>query len=500
MLIHRFLSKGLAALLWGTTIFSFIISVYGMYHHDKATFYLLPTRAWELLFGALAATGYFALPQKKSIREIASALGFILIVATLFLLNDEHKFPGYNALYPCLGALLIITAGKDDFTPRFNQLLSFKPIVFIGLISYSFYLWHWPVFVYTKHFFYGSLTLSQQWGMIIASLLLAALSWHFVERPFRGKTSPFNRKQIFTLSGVGMVLFAAFAYVGIQQKGLPQRFDGEVLRLASYEKSKYKVPRECRPDKQKKPLKAPSCIVDNASEPAKIILWGDSHTGALAPVLSKASIRHNLSLGHYYFMGCPIFYGLDRMDKTEDLCKDFCKLSAHKIINDKNIQTVILVGRWSDYTQGSTWKYGPAEKKKREFGTLEERQADYTTAFHQTMDALLNAGKKVVLSYPIPEIAYKVPNTLAQKLMLEGQMPEQFAVPFENYKERHKFIFSLFDRYNHPNLVKVYPHKLLCDDKVCKTYANGHALYYDDDHLSLEGAEYILPLFEPYLK
>ncbi len=161
---------------------SFLVSVYGVARHPVAAFYLLPTRAWELLLGSLVAT----LPpipsplNRRTVRDFAATTGFASILVPAFLYTKETPFPGVAALAPCLGTALLIWAnGRTEGTaPTFiARLLSLNPIVFVGLISYSLYLWHWPLLAFATYYSPKLLPFSTRLLAVAAGIVLAILSW-----------------------------------------------------------------------------------------------------------------------------------------------------------------------------------------------------------------------------------------------------------------------------------------------------------------------------------
>ncbi|TXH69386.1 MAG: acyltransferase [Thiothrix sp.] len=179
-----------------------------------ANFYLLPSRFWELLLGALAAV-YLKNKQVSTgwLAQCLSLVGLALVLGSIFLLNNSLPFPSSYALFPTLGATLIILFASPHNLA--GQALSLKPLVFVGLISYSAYLWHQPLLVFARMQPYVEANLALMAAMALASLVFAWLSWRFVESPFRNRQR-FTRRQIFLLAGVGSLFFLGLGYVFAQ--------------------------------------------------------------------------------------------------------------------------------------------------------------------------------------------------------------------------------------------------------------------------------------------
>ncbi len=184
--------------LW---VASFVQSVTVTPQFPALAFYFLPMRAWELLTGALLAVGKQNLPANKVVREISGWLGLGLMLYAIFCFNRHTRVPGLAALIPCSGAAFFILSSTGDFS-LVGWMFSFRPLVFIGLISYSLYLWHWPLLVFARYLATGELSLSYRLGLLAASLGLAILSWKFIEIPIRKRRIIKVRWQISTLADI----------------------------------------------------------------------------------------------------------------------------------------------------------------------------------------------------------------------------------------------------------------------------------------------------------
>jgi len=184
--LFRTKPKALRHWILGIAVVSLVVSVIGCYstNNHRSTFYLLPSRIWELLTGALLALNRGRFSTNPLKRESSGFLGLALIAWSIFAYDDDTRFPGLAALPPCLGAALII-ASSETKSSIIGRLLSFKPFVFIGLVSYPLYLWHWPLLIYATYVSGHELSFETHnqallVGLLLASFLLAVLSWKFV--------------------------------------------------------------------------------------------------------------------------------------------------------------------------------------------------------------------------------------------------------------------------------------------------------------------------------
>jgi len=180
---------------------SFSLSVYWSYHNPNANFYLLPTRAWELLMGAFLAAYSARRASKRWLAEILSWSGLFAILWSIFQYSPDTRFPGAAALLPCVGTAFLIQSNRDSLT-SVGTFLATRPVVFVGLISYSLYLWHWPVLVFAEYWTIERLPLVHRVLLLLGSIGLAALSWKFVETPFRQRTVFKTRPQVFAFASI----------------------------------------------------------------------------------------------------------------------------------------------------------------------------------------------------------------------------------------------------------------------------------------------------------
>jgi peptidoglycan/LPS O-acetylase OafA/YrhL len=297
MLIWRWGMRWVVALLFIAALGSLAAAEWTAHAKPIASFYLLPTRAWELLVGAFVAL-YMAKPRTAATtpnlaHQFGSAVGLLLIAGAVFWFDKQTPFPGLYALPPTLGAALIILFAGPQTTV--GRLLASKPFVSVGLISYSAYLWHQPLLALGKYKM-GSLPDQRILVMLAAaSLALAWLSWKYVEAPFRSPKT-FTRKQIFGFSLAGNALFIGLGVWGNLAEGYPSRF----LRMdALYAHRGEPLQRleECF----LLTANASTLNVENCAQrkgrPGNILLLGDSHAASVYPGLAEYLDQHHQALG-----------------------------------------------------------------------------------------------------------------------------------------------------------------------------------------------------------
>ena len=501
--IHRWLRGRWVAWLAPLAVLSFAFSVWGVRHSPTATFYLAPTRAWELLLGSLLALGAFPRLPGRLPMEIAGALGLALIAWGVVTLSATSPFPGLNALYPCLGAALVIYSGGSS--PTYTKaLLGTGPLVFIGLISYSLYLWHWPLLVFASFWNIYALSPLQTAVVVALSFGAAAFSWKFVEAPFRRRGGGFTRQRVFYAAGAASFVLAAFGLFGHLSQGWPSRVPASVAEIEAFANSVNPRQGTCliQPGHT---LTVDQTCTYGADVPPTYAVWGDSHADALIDGIGKVAKTHGAAVKFLALSSCPPLLDVKRTDPAYPCVADNNSFMDYLVGNDA-IRTVILIARYAVYVEGWTDDLGPAERGMPSSPYITDLDGTVTSlagrrdllrsALHKTVGKLLAAGKRVVLVYPIPEVGYDVPSTLARVTMVRRPL-DSFTRPFGLYEQRQKHVIEALDSLGDPDgLVRIYPVKRLCDADHCIVSAGGTPLYRDDDHLSLPGADYVAPLFD----
>lgn len=271
----------LLTLIGGIAVASLFTSVAEVRDYPSAAFYLLPSRAWQLLIGAITA---FATEQWKRVadrqpsgRLADEALGWggmAMIVYSLFSFDERTPFPGLNAALPTLGTALVLLGASER--SQVGRVLGWKPLVGLGLISYSAYLWHQPLFAFTKHALLADLPTGLAIVLCALTLVLAMLSWRYIEQPFRDR-SAVSRGTVFALSAAGMVAFVGLGFIG-------HRFSDQItsLRLRSVDpavRSQYRTRESLVADRNAFVARfLPEAGNDFSTNPAtrKILILGDS--------------------------------------------------------------------------------------------------------------------------------------------------------------------------------------------------------------------------------
>jgi peptidoglycan/LPS O-acetylase OafA/YrhL len=472
---------------------SFAFSVYAVHAGPAFAFYMLPSRAWELMLGAVLAIGGFAAPSARVVREVLAALGVVLIGIGVFVFTSATPFPGWEALLPCVGAALVIYAGQAR--TGVTDVLSTRPLVLIGLISYSLYLWHWPLFVFTRDVLGRDLHPWETAALIAVAFALAIASWRFVERPFRARGFRPPRWKLFGGALAAMVLAAACGAAIEVDHGVPQRFSPAVQRILAAVHDVDPRAVTCFGMTGADVRAGKLCrIGDPAARTPSFVLWGDSHAGAIIPAIDAIAKREHRSGIFAATDSCPPLLGVIRPDAWK--CKDFND-AVIVVASRPEIRDVILDARWAKNAEATS--YGDEGNGRILLYDDQGRSSDargahavFLRGLDRTVEALKDARKNVILVGSAPEIGWAVPEVLA-RLRLAGDNRDM-DLPLAAHLARQHTVMADFALMKWKYGVKVVdPTDVLCDDRVCHVILNGQPLYRDEHHLSATAARMLIP-------
>lgn len=462
-LLYRRWPKVIAPVLATIGVVSLALSVRWLHTDPALAFYSSPSRAFELMMGSLLAVGLRGDAAPRAWRESAAALGLALIVLACVLLTPRTPFPGAAALLPCLGAALLIWAGKHGGT-WVGRWVASPPLRWIGAMSFSLYLWHWPMLVLTRHWVLGEPTPWQAGAAVAASVLLAWASLKWVETPIR-RASHTDRRLL--AGGVACILAAlAVAWVLVErtwwvkpadaraQALLAGARDNNPHRMRCHGRFDYVIPYEDR------------CRFGDLSQPADTVVWADSHGAELALALGEAAGKAGRSVSQITSSTCPPALGFE--EPTRPRCVEHNDATLRGLSQDGAVDRVVLVARYGYYMQTQA-------------ASLEE-------GLRRSVVALTAAGKAVVLVEPFPDYGYPVPAALAA-LHRRGQAVEDFGQTRTAYVHRQRDALAMLDRLSRlPGVTVVRTSETFCASGRCAVVSDGRPLYFDDNHLSVTGA------------
>jgi hypothetical protein len=468
-------SGTLSILLSVVFLLSLGVAQWGAYNKPSATFFLLPTRGWELLVGVFAA---FYLKHNTHLKshntnQMLSLLGFGMIVYSIVAFDETTPFPSFYALLPTIGTgLLILCAVPKTFI---HKLLSSKFIVGIGLISYSAYLWHQPLLAFARHRTFAGIPDINLIALCLASLVLAWFSWKFVEAPFRDRKK-IKRYLIFMLSGFMLLMFTSIGLVTHFTSGFTDR-----VQLELRPNTLKKMPENCNFDfsKNLKIKDLNKCIFA-----ADIFLVGDSHAAALGFALEKELQKTGQNLVVLTHAGCLPIEGILRKFSQTKSCADFnAYLSKNIFVNN---DTVVLSSRWRFFIIGTRYNNGEGgieDGTNAQTYVADNKNEDLKRFFLKKIQKISETTDLIVINQ-IPEVGINVPKWYS---LTDTPLTHSYT----EYKIQNNSINEMFERIEDIKVLKT--DILVCNDKSlrCITRLGKKILYYDDDHPSTAFAELI---------
>ena len=323
---------------------SFLLAAYVVLRNRDLAFYMPYTRAWELLFGAFLALGMLPLPKSRLAREAMTASSILLIAICTWLYKATIPFPGITALLPCTAGLMLIMVGEQGKT-SLNTFLSWRPVAFVGAISYSLYLWHWPFIVIVKLgvvYRIRAGTLAGDAFVVVASLIVATLSWRFIEQPFRtGRFKRLRQRNVFKLAGACAAVFSMVVIIIQIKHGFPERFPLKAREVSTYMDV---LPRmrtgTCFIETGFSDFNKSACLHKVASQ-KNLLLFGDSHAAAL-----WWGLKENLpgvNILQATLAACPPTYGNYRRSS----CSQMRRYIYETYLPQNRVDAVVLSERWA---------------------------------------------------------------------------------------------------------------------------------------------------------
>lgn len=483
-------------LLLAILIASFVACVAPFGFRTETTFFLLPFRAWELVAGGLT---YLFTEQRRLPQRVASGMAWTSVLALVLAamqLSSAEAWPGWRTLLPIVASCLIIAARHDC-----NPLLANRAAQWIGLRSYSIYLWHWPFVVALG--LYG--WQDNPWAIMAAlavTLAAGALSYQFVEIPARMRSVGVRPSRLWLAFAAAFAGVAAPAAWLQGQNFLPQRtqaqstlayltdlppFDG-TASAACFDGS---LPDGCQYGKG----------------PVGAIMIGDSHAGVTASALSRITAEHGQATQLWSKGACMTVLGIHSIDRTEGArCMDFNQRMFDRLSEGKNTLPVVIVNRASLYPFGQlpteTHLHGRPQAVLPGIPAHDQAAflADYRQRFIDTACRYAKDNRHLFYMLPIPEFTVNIPNTLARSLMRSGPPARDITMPLAEYYQRNEYVIAALKEANARCSVQLLdPVPYLCDTEKCFGSQDGQPLYTDNNHINERGRQKLAPMFRALL-
>ena len=462
-------------------------SIWGVRTQPAAAFYSAHARAFELLLGALVAFGALPAPRHRLTREIISGLALLLILVPMVAYGKATPFPGLAALPPALGAALLIHAGSSGPT-LVRRALSARPCVLVGLMSYSLYLWHWPLLVFAQIASPLPLGFAVKAAILLLAAGLAALTYRLVETPFRRKRLCPEPRQLLLAGAACGVSLGLFGLVVMAGHGLPQRIPATIraqVLANSAMRAQFAYPPACRRnfrhvfERQENPVECP--IGGQGSK--TILFWGDSQIEQLYPLLAdlaRDGVPADTRLAAMTSGGCPPVPGINSIALGFD-CAGFNQ-RAFLRAQQPDIDSVVFAS--APYPAASLCQAGAGCLP---FADATEYEAHVTKAFAAQLRALADAHKKIIVILPFPSYPVAIPDYLNRMLAL-GQEPSLHLTRAQHLAQTQAFAQAFRAAAEAAGATIIDPSEVLCPDGACIYQRDHVSLYSDASHLGPDAA------------
>jgi len=461
---------------WRMLVTLFVISLVGsewmVRTHSSAAFFLLPFRAWELILGGLIwATS--ASKRFQPLKEAVSFASISIILACGWGFMSGMRFPGLSASVPCFATAILIYCNSEKQT-LIGKLLSHRIPVFIGLISYSLYLWHWPMLAFLRYTYRSEVTPTLLGLTVLVSLGFAFLSWRYIETPFRRQRYLANNRRLIKYAfGVPAILVIVSLTIDLFD-GVPQRLDSKSRALFESQKGD-EFSQEIS---LQRVLSGQIPAYGDTDSDKAILVWGDSHAMSMMAGIDSACKKQGIRCYQITFPGsAPL---LQFPTKDQRLKKIYSRYTSavFDFAKHNHVQKVIMTAYWSKYA----------------------KEPEFEEAVHKTLDTFNDAGIEVVVIEDIATLPQYTPMAMVFAAW-QGDDLSGFGVSLSKYRKDNNQAHQVFSSFKSDATQIVDPSPWFIDEnQFWPAHSNGFSLYTDDNHLSPHGARKVEPLFDSLLK
>jgi len=476
-----------------------------------ATFFLFPFRAWELLAGVLLAIAFAERNLSARYGAWVSWFGIGFIAASLVLIRPGHGFPGYQVVLPIIGTTMLL-ANVRDRNPV-NAALAWPPLVFVGLISYSLYLWHWPVLTLSSYFRDGYASPTETVAWLAVAFGVSILSWRFVERPVREARS-FPAIGLLGASAMASAVLLAAGGMAYIRDGMPARFGPEVRMHIEASADFFQDWSRCSVPEDG-PLTGIEVCPVGADGPATFLVWGDSHVRAFKEGIELAAREQGASGLLVWRAGCPPLFEIEKRESAttplqDEACTDANALMRQALpqLKEMGIEKVLLIGRWAYYAQGGG--IGSDAVNTIELmsgaGTPARDQGEvFTDAILASVEEIAGYIPAVYVLQQVPEIPFYDSREVARRLAHGADPAEEqkrFVVSMQEVEARTRPSEAGFlELADNDSRIRWLPtHGRLCEGDHCTSIHAARSYYFDNNHITNTAAMALRDLFAPVLR
>ena len=485
--------------LLATTFFTSLLFAHFFTRYDASfSFYMLPTRFWELLIGSLLAHRlyYYSHPSNHTfIDKVMPILGMCLIIGSLTFVEFDSNHPGFITLLPVIGtAILIWFAHSDDFV---TKLLSTKLFVAVGLISYSLYLWHYPIFAFGR-ILDSTPTWHDKTQWIVLTFILSLTSYHIIEKPFRSRAKVSQYKLIAWLAISTLTIFTAMAYI-VKKDGVESRLEylSTILKQSEriwVEKDGVKCHSGGGGRQPKFPI-SESCVFNYSPKADYLIALGDSHAASLTEDLRLLSKQNNLNFVQITEAGCSHIEGIDSSPsckkRAAELIKYLQQYPNSTIIYSSRVPLKLEMQKFVNREGDKENNFKPVDQK-----VVENLYPERSMSFIKSLNDIKKASKQLVIVYPVPEQGFDVADKLFANIdsINRAKTLPVLSTSYELFKTRVQRSYQTLDKVIGDDVYRIYPENIFCSKKTgkCIVSDKDNIYFATDNHVSPLGARLIV--------
>lgn len=479
---------------------SLIAMQYQVHLKPNHAFFLLQYRGWEFLAGAILFLVQYKQPKilKKHHANFILSIGWLALIASFLLMNDGGHYPDYRTLMPVLATLAILYPIQDT-------ILTQNPITqYLGQASYSIYLWHWCIYVWIGLYGYHENTMAL-YGFALFSIVIGCISYVMLEK---GATKLLNnipsyKKQFAIL--LCMLIISSITLNQFRKEGSVfwvEKNNEKMADIIAFKDDKSQRAIDCLENKTK------DCVFGNKQANVGLILVGDSHAAALVPILDTLAKQYDVAIATFIAGGCPVAFNLQVMQGHDsEEAGLFCLETLAKLkiyLNQHPNAKVLIANRNNYYLLGANEDRGKNKLLTRyhyqepidieDIQSIQQWQQNFSDDLFHSACQIAKTHKTYWLK-PTPEIGVDVPKTLAGNIFYRND-DSDIKIPVHTYQQRQYLIDPIQQRAERECGVKIVDiNGAFCDKEYCYGSSGRKSYYYDDDHLSITGAN----LARPYL-
>ena len=465
-------------LIAGCALASFALCVWASYTHPDASFFLAPTRAWELLLGSLVALGVGRSLSTHPLRDAVAGAALLALLACVIGYNGHLPYPGLYALVPCASAALLIAAGAGGGS-CVGRWLSTPALVFVGVISYSLYLWHLPILAFAEYYNISPLEPRHVGALLASIFVLAAATWRYLEAPIRGRNMLASDARFLASASAATLAVASMGVLFWQTGGLPAGLDVADAKLLGAQNDRLRADAvACSRRTLRDVARGSLCTFGPSGATADVLVWGDSHAIALLPAYERIAAARNVRVHAAVLSACRPLLGNDKLER--EICNGYNEAVVDAIA--KIDPALVILNAY--------WAYSGAQLTALREGSAAFDIQAFEAALDETLKTI-GTRRKICVIGDVPTLKYRMPSAyvMARK---RGIDPNSIAVSSTEAQRQLGAVDAYFEQLGRRQLAFVDLKAPLCEGSTCALVdADGQSLYRDDNHLSVAGAEFV---------